>query len=239
MIYFFDGTKEGFLTAFRTAFTDPDAVVTSGQTQLTLGSRTLFVPTDSGKAAKAEERLLSFDRECMHDLNFILRSCQAGKEQIAYRYLHLIATEKCPVRARLSLPAVIDATECVRRVGYEIHRLHGFMRFMECESGALYAPITPDNDVCDLLAPHFKARLHAIPFVIHDVTRRKAAVCDGSNLFSAPLDRTEVLLSADETEWQALWKRYYQAVNIPSRERLKQMRSYMPVRYWVHLPEKH
>ena len=32
-------------------------------------------------------------------------------------------------------------------------------------------------------------------------------------------------------------KKYYAAVNIPSRERLAQMRGYMPARYWKFLPE--
>ena len=76
------------------------------------------------------------------------------------------------------------------------------------------------------------------PFVLHDVTRKKATVYDGKNLFNAYLPCADVLLSADEQGWQSLWKRYYAAVNIPSRERLKQMRGYMPVRYWKFLPEK-
>ena len=76
------------------------------------------------------------------------------------------------------------------------------------------------------------------PFVIHDVRRKKAAVYDGENVFLAPLEHAEVALTADETAWQNLWKKYYKSVNIPSRERLKQMRGYMPVRYWKFMPEK-
>ena len=42
----------------------------------------------------------------------------------------------------------------------------------------------------------------------------------------------------DENNWQKLWQRYYASVNIPSRERLKQMKGYMPVRYWKFMPER-
>ena len=142
------------------------------------------------------------------------------------------------VRSRLAEPTVFAATEKIRRVSYEIHRFHGFIRFMETESGALYAPFSPDNDICDLLAPHFRARLPQFPFVLHDVGRKKAAVYDGEHVFVAPLDRADVMISANENDWQALWKKYYAAVNIPSRERLKQMRGYMPARYWKFMPEK-
>ncbi len=237
MIYFFDGTKESFLTAFLAAYTDKEAVLTCTQRQLSLGQEGVFVVSDPARAAKAEKKLLAFDKNCMHELDFLLRSTDNGHEQIAFRYLKLLASKRQPVRNMLADERVIAADECLRRVGYEIHRMHGFVRFMESASGALYAPISPDHDICDLLVPHFRARLSGYPFVIHDVPRKKAAVYDGKNTFLAPLEHAEVILSAKEAEWQALWKRYYQSVNIPSRERLKQMRGYMPVRYWKFMPE--
>lgn len=237
MFYIFDGTPQGFLTAFVRAFTDESAVLSSKQAQLSLGQNLIFVETNPDVAQKAAERLQSFDRTALHDLDILLRSGMQNNEQIAFRYFRLLATEKRPIGKRLADPDVFTAVECMKKVGYEIHRLHGFVRFMETASGALYAPITPDNDICDLLLPHFRARLTEYPFVLHDVKRQKAAVYDGKNSFNAYLPQADVLLSANEQEWQSLWKRYYRAVNIPSRERLKQMRAYLPIRYRTHLPE--
>lgn len=237
MIYFYDGTKDAFLTALVLSFGDSEAVLTSTNTQLTIGQETVFVRADRLTAEKARSRLLSFDKNCMQDLDTMLRSGDANKDAVALAYFRLLAAEKRPVRKMLTEDAVLAADECMRRVGLEVHRFHGFLRFMESASGALYAPFAPDNDICDLVAPHFRARLGEYPFVIHDVPRKKAAVCDGANIFVAPLEEAQVVLSADETEWQALWKRYYASVNIPERERLKQMRGYMPVRYWKHLTE--
>lgn len=239
MIYFYDGTKEAFLTALVLSFGDGEAVLTSKNTQLSIGQETVFVRADKTAAEKAEARLLSFDKNCMRDLDRLLRSGDANRDGVALAYFRLLAERKCPVRRMLTEDAVINADECIRRVELEIHRFHGFIRFMESASGALYAPFAPDNDICDLVAPHFRARLGEYPFVIHDVPRKKAAVCDGKHLFLAPLEEAEVVLSADEVAWQALWKRYYASVNIPERERLKQMRGYMPVRYWKHLTEFH
>ena len=238
MIYFFDGTKAGFLTTFLQAFHDPDAMITSKKAQLTLDQSPIFVQTDREKADRAMRRLEAFDRDCMHDLDTLLRCGMENNEQIAFRYFRLLAEIKRPIGKRLAEPSVFAAVECMKKVGLEIHKFHGFIRVMEAESGALYAPFSPDNDICDLLVPHFRARLPEYPFVLHDVKRKKAAVYDGKNTFVAPLDEAEILLSANENAWQALWKRYYNAVNIPSRERLKQMRGYMPVRYWKFLPEK-
>ncbi len=238
MIYFYDGTECAFLCALALAFCDGDAILTSRDAQLSLGQQSTFVRADPERAERVRKRLLSFDKNCMRDLSALLRCGDACRDAAALGYFKLLAERREPVRDMLAEPAVAAATECIRRVNYEVHRFHGFVRFLESESGALYAPISPDNDICDLLLPHFKARLPQFPFVIHDVKRKKAAVYDGEHTFLAPLERAEVALSADETAWQALWKRYYASVNIPARERLKQMRGYMPVRYWKFMPEK-
>ena len=237
MIYFYDGSEDAFLTAFLLAFHDDEAVITSGNSQLALGQKTVFVKADAARAEKARQRLRTLDRECLRDLNLLLRSGDYERDMTAFRYLKLIAERKRPVRDMFSEPAVVAAEECIRRVTFEAERMRGFIRFLESESGALYAAFAPDNDICDMLVPHFKARLPHFPFVLHDVARKKAAIYDGEHVFFAPLERAEVALSANETEWQALWKRYYVSVNIPSRERLKQMRGYMPVRYWKFMPE--
>ncbi len=237
MLYLFDGTKYGFLTAFTKAFSDGDALLCSKRVQIPLGMGQVCVETDLDLAKQAENRLLSFDRDCIRDLDTLLRSGEENNEQIAFRYFRLLATEKVPISKRLADLDVFRAVELMKKVGHEIHKFHGFIRFMETKSGALYAPFSPDNDIADLLALHFRARLPQYPFVLHDVKRKKAAVCDGKNIFVAPLDRADVLLSTNERDWQGLWKKYYAAVNIPSRARLKQMRGYMPSRYWKFLTE--
>ena len=238
MLYQFDGTKNGFLTAFVKAFQDEDAFLSSKTVQLLIGQGQVCVETDLKVAEKAQNRLLSFDRDCMNDLDILLRSGMDNHEQIAFRYFRLLAKIKLPVGKRLADLDVFRAVECMKKVRFEIHRFHGFIRFMETASGALYAPFSPDNDICDLLAPYFKGRFPHFPFVLHDVKRQKAAIYDGNTIFTAPLSEAQILLSANELEWQALWKNYYAAVNIPSRERIQQMKGFMPTRYWKFLPEK-
>ncbi len=238
MIYFYDGTKQGFLTTLLLAFSDKQAIITSTNAQLAIGQQTVFVRTDEAKAKKVLLRLEQLDQDAPRDLDVLLRSGEKNADMVALNYFKLLAKEGRPVRNMLASDDVLFAVEHMRKVTYEIHRLHGFLRFMESASGALYAPISPDNDICDLLLPHFRARLPKYPFVIHDIRRKKAAIYDGVNTFLAPLEEAEVVLSADEEGWQSLFRKYYNSVNIPQRERLKQMRGYMPVRYWKFMPEK-
>ena len=186
MIYLYDGTTDGFLCAFLAAYSDEDAVLASDGFQLPIGAEAIPVATDKEKAKKAKARLLSFDKNSMYALSTILRSGDSDKDEVAFRYFRFLATKKRPVLAMLSEEAVRRADDCVRRVGFEIHRMKGFIRFFETESGALYAAFSPDNDIVDLLVPHFRARLPRFPFVIHDVRRKKAAVGDPEHSFLAP-----------------------------------------------------
>lgn len=235
MIYLTDGTRDGFLTAFLAAWGDEEAVLLP-KNERPLGPCVEVVP-DPKRAQKALCRFRELDGGCMRELGRLLRCGDEGHLQTAFRYLLLIAKRGGPVRGMLSHPDVLKAEQALRRVAHEIDRMKGFVRFSESASGALYAPLSPDNDIVDILARHFQKRLPEYHFVLHDVKRKKAAVWDGEHLFLAPLVQAEVMLSADEDGWQTLWKTYYSAVNIPSRERLRQQRGYLPVRYRKFMTE--
>lgn len=239
MVYFYDGTKDGFLTAFTRAFTDENALLFSGEfTQLPLGQAVWQVDTDCKIAKKAETRLLSFDGGCIDELSLLLRAKENGGEKVAFAYFKRLADCKRPIREDLTKDCVLKAQTLLKRIRLEIHRLHGFIRFMQTANGVLYAPFAPDYDICDLLLPHFRARLSGIPLVLHDTARKKACFYDGKNSFVAPLPQAEVLLAEEETAWQELFQRYYEAVNIPERERIKQMNGYMPKRYQKFMTER-
>ena len=118
MIYFYDGSKEAFLTAFLIAFSDDDAVLTSGNKQIGLGQQTVFVRADKARARRAEERFLQLDKKSMHDLDTLLRSGAENKDTVAYQYMKMIAARGMPVREMLAEDAICAAAECMRRVGF-------------------------------------------------------------------------------------------------------------------------
>ena len=145
---------------------------------------------------------------------------------------------KAPIRKRLSLNEVIKFNDILHKVTDETHKLTGFLRFMECAGGILYAPYTPDNNITDLLMQHFSARLSSEKFIIHDLSRKIAGIYNGNEWTLTYAEDVEICLSEDEKAFENLWIKYYKAVNIEERPHEKQMKGYMPVRYWKFLPEK-
>ena len=124
MLYIFDGSEDGFLTAFLTAFLDEDAQISSKCEQLPLGKQPVVVQTDKEKARKAKRRLLSFDRQAAQDLDILLRCGERDSEQVAFAYLKTLAKLKRPVRDRLANLDVFRAVEYMKKVRYLMHGMN-------------------------------------------------------------------------------------------------------------------
>jgi probable DNA metabolism protein len=238
-IYQFSADRESFFTAVFYAYNDKNAFLTSATIfQPQLEDEFIKIEGESDKAARVQKAIRNAFPPAKHDIERILRSANPEREQIAFEYLKLVVKYGRGARERLTLSAVRRAMDEVQRVGYEVHRLHGFLRFQECENGIYYGACSPDNDVLELLTPHFVARFKTQPFVIHDVKREKAALYNGERTLFVPTSNATFFVSEREKTIVALWKKYYHTVAIPQRKNLRLMKNYMPVRYWKFMPEK-
>ena len=234
-----DGSEECFFTAVFEAFKDRDCIITCERDlQLGLGYELREVTPDGEKCERVKKKLRALDKLCLEDIALALRSCDQLKEQTAFGYIRLIIARGGAVRNMYAEPAVMEMTALRDKVTGEIHKLKGFLRFIENSEGMLYAPYSPDNDITDLLAPHFARRFSNQRFAIHDVKRKKAAMFDGEEIVMTEADGAEIYLSEYQQYFENLWRQYYKSVNIESRPHAKQMKGYMPVRYWKYLPEK-
>lgn len=236
--YICDGTPESFFTAVFDAYNQSDCIITSAsKIQLSLDCEAERVLADYEKCERVRRGLKKYDSEAEDDIVLALRSCDRQKEQICLKYIKRIFECKMPVRTAFNLPEVVDFSNILHKITIEIHHIKGFLRFKETADGTLYAPYSPDNNITDLLMPHFVARLN-MPFIIHDIKRKIAGLYNGSEWIITCVGEAEICLSENERAFEALWKKYYKAVNIKERPHEKQMKGYMPVRYWKFLPEK-
>ena len=172
----------------------------------------------------------------------ILRSEAAKKKRfkVLFDYLNVaISNKNIDVSKAFALPEIQAFTDLKNRIYTETHRFKGFLRFMETEKGFYYACYEPDNDITELLVPHFTARLQS-PFIIHDIKRNILALCDGNRykILNGGDNGVTVFMSESEEIFLDLWQQYYKSINIEERKNLRQMRNYMPERYWKNLSEK-
>ena len=238
-VYVTDGSVEGFFTAVFDAYKDENAFLTASRCfQFGLLDTFLSVTTDEEKAKRVVKKLYSLSGQATREIFSILRTPEEDREQTAFLYAKKIVQYGGSVRSRLADPAVRQAQELSRRLWTEVHRLKGFLRFRETAEGVFYASCTPDNDVVELVMPHFIERFKSGSFVIHDVKRGVAGMYNGHESMLISVKEAEITLSGKELAFSALWKKYYKTVNIQSRKNLRQQKNYMPVRYWSMLMEE-
>lgn len=241
--YLFDGTENGLFTCIFESFykrQNPD-VITEKDVQTGFLDEVKTIKTDKAKAA----RVLNCIKKCKtkylySDFIKALKSGDEDKFTKIFKYLRFaIANKSEDVSEAFMVSDVLAFRDIIMKIGYEVHRFKGFIRFSETTDGYYYSHYEPDNDITEYLVPHFLRRMKR-PFILHDVKRNVIALCvDGKYKMILGGDKTyTVYLSEDETNFLNLWKSYYKSVNIAERKNTRQMKNYMPARYWKNLPEK-
>lgn len=241
--YFFDGTKNGLLTCFFESFYEkriPDDVTTEC-VQCGLLDEIVTIKTDNEKAERVYKCLKNCKTKYLvSDFNLTFRSGEKKRFKVLFDYLNVaISNKNIDISKAFALPEIQAFTDLKNRIYTETHRFKGFLRFMETEKGFYYACYEPDNDITELLVPHFTARLQS-PFIIHDIKRNILALCDGKRykILNGGDNGVTVFMSESEEIFLDLWQQYYKSINIEERKNLRQMRNYMPERYWKNLSEK-
>lgn len=144
----------------------------------------------------------------------------------------------------LAHPAVHEVNDIVRKVRREAHRMLGLLRFKKTTEGIFYAPYSPDNNITALIAPYFSKRLGDQNWMIHDVSRKIAAIYENPAggakagwFISEVLWHREPDIDSEEIYYQKLWKRFHQTIAISERTNPGLQRQLMPQRYWKYLTE--
>ncbi len=254
----YDGTLDGFFTCLGVLFPDcgpkgPPAGCARIDSAVLPPRRSREPDLFEETRAVASDRFLAdgfraraaraWGREALRSLEYGFRSGSEDREALLLGFVSALA-EGRGVKD-VADPRVLEFRTSLRRISHEVGKLEGFVRFREIEGGGLYAEIEPDNDVVDLLAPHFRRRHPRDPWLIRDLRRGKAVFWDlvEVRLAEAPEDGREMLEPSgprpdgNEKAVTELWKLYFRAIEIRERRNPELQAKLVPRRYRKHLPE--
>lgn len=241
MVITFDGTFDGFLSVVYAVYYEklaPASVQIDGTEQLSLGDLR-HVETDGEKAARVFSAIRKkISPEAAHRVFYACLSGDEGRFLPVLQYIQLGFSVGHMVDSHLHESFVRDVHKFHKNVGREAHLLTGFCRFAETKQGAFYCPVTPKNDVLELLAEHFIERLMNQAWVIHDKRRKKAAIYDGNTYVTVevPAD-AEFELADGEEETQELWVEFFNALAIRQRKNKKLQRQLLPLYFRGNMTE--
>ncbi len=252
MNYLYDGSFEGFLTCVYEHYYREKAHVICKEIdfQESLLTESTIVVTDPKKSDRVYDGIIcKISRNDLMSVYKTLGSVVGDREMKCLRYLELGFKIGKKIQLLHGNPIVHDIQDANRKFGFEIHRLHGLIRFSVVKPAGslkpeeelqeiLYAAIEPDNDVLEFLVHHFRDRYKNNPFIIHDKKRGKALICGGGQWRLTDFDHKDLLeYTGDELEYQRLWKLYFHTIGIKERINPRCQKNFMPVRYWKNLTE--
>lgn len=242
IVYEVEESLEGVLSAVFESYAKrevPDLVMTSSEYQIDLDTTIRKIENNEERINRVKKAIMTYAGEyVINVLRVVMRSESRLKATTCFNYIKEIVDKKKNVSFELANPVTIEFNSLKDKVWLEVHRMKGFLRFTETDKGVLYGHFSPDNDILELLAPHFVRRYKFHNFVLHDVKRNKVFMYDtkGYKIFT-PTQPITVYIGEVEEKCRSLYREYFDAVNIKSRPHEKQQRGYLPLRYRKNMTE--
>lgn len=127
------------------------------------------------------------------------------------------------------------------KVWHESHRFFGFVRFREIGGGVLFSQIAPENDILEMLGPHFADRFPNENWMIYDSNRKKVLAHPKGSSCTV---YTDVQLSdehrerlSNTEEYEELWKVFCESITIEPRRNPHLQQQFVPLKFRPNMLE--
>jgi len=251
LVFFYDKTFEGLLTAIFDAYsrkTFPDKLVGEGEIAPLFMEESYTVITQENRAIRVwralEEKM---SKIACRMLTHAWLSEVEGCDELLFRYIRKTIDSKVSIEMNFGDKDVLELHQLAKKVSHERHYLQMFVRFQKAADDIFFAPVNPVFNALPLAIEHFTDRFSDQKWVIYDVKRRYGYYYDLHTAVEMTLDNDDHLLSGkldeslmaqDEKLFQDLWKGYFKAMTIKERINPRLHRRNMPRRFWRYLTEK-
>lgn len=247
----YDGTFEGFLCVIFDIYDrrlNPHTILVGEQTGA-LFEQLYHVETDPDKAIRVAKGIVKRSRKksTFHFIYACFLSEQEGIEkQLLYLIQHIFSNAAHKITDYTD-PVIVELQQIHKKIGREVHRMHAFVRFQETKDNIWACAIEPDFNVLPLIGKHFKDRYPAQQWLIYDTQRHYGIHYKiGEEIVFVTFDTMaqrgitlgQNAITADEIDYQNMWRQYFQSVNIPERNNPRLHQRHVPRRYWKYLIEK-
>lgn len=240
MILLYDGSFEGFLSLVYEVYYEklPISSIVKKMPESLLFERFHEIFTDEAKARKVLDAIIKhFTKEQQRTIFNIFLCDTRAHEMALLEYLRIGFKNPKALR-NINNPNLFYIQNLEKELLCLVHKMYGFTRFEELEDGTLYAKLETKFNIVPFLGEHFCKRLGNIPFIIHDIKRALAFVKNDElheirsiAAFDAPS------FSSEEEKFKALWKSFFKAASVESRNNPKLQQSWVPLLYRTYMSE--
>ncbi|HKI89924.1 MAG TPA: TIGR03915 family putative DNA repair protein [Draconibacterium sp.] len=252
IIYTYDGTFEGFLSAIFDCYSSkafPVDICSRVGEQKYLFAERYEVATHSEKAERVwkgiQNKLSGKNNQLVF---YAFLSEEQGIEMKIYRFLRRLFSAQFNIETDFGDSDILYLTQSSQKVKKEAMRMMQFVRFQHTRDGLYFCGIEPRYDVIPLVVGHFQKRFTDQKWLLYDLKRNYGVLYGKDKMEEVEISHKEFnsmngrvkenILQEGEEFYQKLWKSYFTHINIKERKNLRLQRQHMPRRFWKYLPEK-
>lgn len=249
----YDGSFEGFLTVVFDCYARKISPIDIGKEkafQEKIFAQKEFIATCPAKADRVWKALQNKLHKRNKELPFLAFLSESPEIEIMlYRFIRRIFDTPFSVETDFGDSDVLELKKLEKKVMREAMRILQFVRFQKTRDGIYFSGIEPQFDVLPFAIKHFTNRFADQQWLVYDIKRNYGIYYDLKTTNEVVLSEKsfnttdgridENILQDGEKTYQALWKNYFDSINIDERKNLKLQRQHMPQRYWKFLPEKY
>lgn len=250
MIYVFDGSLEGLLTAVFEYFERKPKTVALKIDKLfqpDAFTETLHIVNNRNKADRVWQGLQKkLDKQWRRRFYCAYLAELPEIYDALFHFACYIFANADGAEKNFGNSYVLAISQTATKVEREKHRMEAFIRFQHTADGMFYCGIDPDFNVLPLIVKHFKDRYADQQWIIYDLKRHYGLYYNLLSVEEVKIDINTASLKKpskqqlnDKEELYAnLWKDYFKSTNIESRKNTKLHLQHVPKRYWKYLTEK-
>lgn len=250
MIYVFDASLEGLLTAVFEYFERKPKTVTLKVDKLfqpDAFTETLHIVNNRHKADRVWQGLQKkLDKQWRRRFYCAYLAELPEIYNALFHFACYIFANPDGAEKNFGNSYVLAISQTATKVEREKHRMEAFIRFQHTADGMFYCSVDPDFNVLPLIVKHFKDRYADQQWIIYDLKRHYGLYYDLLTVEEVKIDINTANLKQpnkqqlnDKEELYAnLWKDYFKSTNIESRKNTKLHLQHVPKRYWKYLTEK-
>lgn len=249
LIYLFDGSLEGLLTAVFEWFERKPGKVNlllSATFQPDAFIDKFVIENDRNKADRVWNGLRQkLDKAWMRKLYCTYLSEKAEAFSSIFHFICYVFQQEQGAEKNYGNRYVLDISQTAVKVEREKHRMEAFIRFQQLTDDIFYCGINPDFNVLPLILFHFKDRYADQQWIIYDLKRNYGLFYDLQEVTEISMEKPPAVISKaaaqlDEKEklYAQLWKDYFKSTNIVARKNTRLHVKHVPKRYWRYLTEK-
>ncbi len=239
MDYLYDNTYTGFMTAIyiHYKYKKSTGIYSKNEYQRSLMSSYKIVKSNEEFSQIMEDVIVErISKRALKLIYYTFLSSELNKEYYVIKFINL-GLKKGNVTQLYSHEDTFPVQKTYDKVAKEKHRFLGILRFKDL-NGILFAKISPDNDVVELIMSHFADRYKSENFIIFDEKRMKAGIYSKKQWYITNINKRIYTKFEDEEEkYEKMWKEYFKSISIKDRENKRVQNQFIPNRYRKNIIE--